>query len=252
MVKLLADCTVEDARKYNSRLVRPRRSVNKKGKETVSKDIVYLNVVYDEDSTESLSEVLQKGIGVADVLTVKDLDAFSGVREVPEELHNRVQVFVDYDERVDALKSIPAGVRVIAELPKETRNYDIFKLAEECTSSAGALRFVGNVMLRTDGLKIGRFDEGELPGLKDLPGASVSSKFDEFEEVNLEDLSGVEEGSKPKALRTSTTKSRNSNQSIGLIDLDEEDHPIKKAPKKSKPTKSSLRVGLLANRGGKR
>lgn len=241
---ILANCSIDEARKYESRLIRPRRSVNKRGREVVIKDLVYLNVDHDDSSTESLSEVLQKGIGAADVVTIEDIDFLSGVQEIPEKYKGFVHLFVDYEDRTKAVQDSHEGVRVISRLPENTREYDIFELAGECEQYEGKLRFTGNTLLKVEGLKIGRFDEGDLPRLKDTPGVSVSTAFDGFEEAQLDELEGIEETSRPKAARS--RRKPKSSGSISLVDLDEKP---KSPPKPKKLTRSQLRVRLMANRG---
>lgn len=255
MANLLAKCGLQEARGYNSRLIRIRETVSKKGKEQKTKDMVYLNLYLDGSEEESLSEVIQNGVGIADVVTVEDWNSIPNNLTIPESMSEGVlQTFVDYEDRFDALNELPKEFRVIARLPKSTKGYDVFSLAQECKSHPN-LRFTGNTMLMVEGLKVGRFDAGDLfSRQKANPDCSVSDIFDDLEEVELGSLEGIEEGSSPKTRRTATGKSKPKAGMDEFVDLDD---VTKKASSKSKtkpkaPTKADLRRKLLAARGARR
>lgn len=241
MGKYLAACSLSEARGYSGKLYRVTEKVNKSGKETKTREQVFLNVVVDGSSEEGISEILKSGIGAGSVITVNKDVPLSGIFSIPEDLQNKIFIKCKYEDLDEVREKSPEGVRILCTVPEKYNMYDLANLS----SVDKRIRFTGNVLMRVPGLSIGRFDAGELTEKSGHGPTSICQDyFDDFEEIDFSEIKNeVTETSAKKPARVRKPKT-----SIDVYDLDKGEGTEKKAPAKKKLTRAELRKRMLAGR----
>lgn len=184
-MELLASCNLEQARRFNGKLVIPNEDSKRPDK-------VYLNVEYNK-SDGTVGEFFEK-VSEMDKSLVRCVsfpEESAGVA-VPEDWKGRVFIYATLDAVVqDASypksEGVVSLVRLDGDYPSEKYKPTLRDLVRVCEKHAD-VRFIGGNLLGVEGLRIGRFDDGKekmSPVFKDI--------YDAFVEVRLDDLDGLTE-----------------------------------------------------------
>lgn len=207
---LLASCSYEESKKYNSKIVLASEEENSKKAEEV-----LLNIV-----TDNPNEVIIDGIGVAKCVTTRVSPTFC-----PVELHGNVFRLYELGEDLEGVLSEVEGVVPMLVLPEGYSD-----MREVCNISAKYpnLRITGGNLLEIPGLKIGRYDKG-----KEKMSAVFNGVYDIFQEVRLEDIEVQKVMSK---VRSKSSKASSSSGSSS-----------KKAPSKGKKAEAFMKFFGDAN-----
>lgn len=162
---LLASCSYEESRKFNSKIVLVSEEESKK-KPTE----VFLNIVTSEPD-----EVLREGIGVAKCVTT-DVSP----NHCPSDLHGNVFRVYNYGEDISNMSEEVEGVVPLLVLPDDFSNMrEVDNIMKEYPNA----RVTGGNLLEIPGFRIGRYDKG-----KEKMSSVFNGVYDIFKEVNLEDI----------------------------------------------------------------
>lgn len=184
-MELLASCNLEQARRFNGKLVIPNEDSKRPDK-------VYLNVEYSE-SDGSAEQFLER-VSELDKSLVKCVsfpEEYAGVL-VSEDWKGRVFVYTTLDTVMQGVNypesdGVISLIRLDEDYPSEKYKPTLRDLVRVCEKHAD-VRFIGGNLLGVEGLRIGRFDDGKekmSPVFKDI--------YDAFVEVRLDDLDGLTE-----------------------------------------------------------
>ena len=176
-MQILASCSLEEASRFNGKLVLPNEDAKKPDK-------VFLNIV--ADGRESM-DVFKK---VDEIPSVKCITFVGGgISYVPTGYSGSVFVEKTLEEALSENVSYPSGVVVLVRLPKDFPNgaYNMQTVYELSVKNPN-MRFIGGSILGIEGVRVGRFDSG-----KEKMSPVFSDIYDTFVEVDLDDLSGIQE-----------------------------------------------------------
>lgn len=162
---LLASCSYEESKKYNSKIVLSSEDENSKKAEEV-----LLNIV-----TDNPNEIIVGGIGVAKCVTTRVSPTFC-----PVELHGNVFRLYELGEDLDGVLEEVEGVVPMLVLPE---GYSDMRELYSISIKYPNLRVTGGNLLEIPGLKIGRYDKG-----KEKMSSVFNGVYDIFQEVKLEDI----------------------------------------------------------------
>lgn len=178
---LLASCSYEESKKYNSKIVvKQEETSNKKSKE------VLLNIV-----TDNPDEVLRGGIGVAKCVTTTVSPSFC-----PNSLEGDVFRVYNYGDNLEEVENEVNGVVPLLVLPS-----GFCDMREVCNlmSKYPTLRVTGGNLLEIPGVRIGRYDKG-----KEKMSSVFNGIYDIFKEVELDSISVQRVVSKAKSKSSSS------------------------------------------------
>lgn len=187
---LLASCSYEESKKFNSRIVLVSEDVTNKKPEEVR-----LNIV-----TDNPNEVFIGGIGVAECMTTRVSPNFC-----PTVLQGNVFRLYDYGEDLVGVNSEIEGVVPMLVLPD---GYSDMRELSSIVLKYPNLRVTGGNILEIPGIKIGRYDKG-----KEKMTSVFCGVYDIFKEVDLQDIKVQRIMSK---VRTKSQKSGSSPQKQGV------------------------------------
>lgn len=176
-MQILASCSLEEASRFNGKLVLPNEDAKKPDK-------VFLNIV--ADGRESV-DVFKK---VDEIPSVKCITFVGeGISYVPTGYEGSVFVEKTLEEALSESASYPNGVVVLVRLSKDFPNgvYNM-RTVYELSMKNPNMRFIGGNILGIEGVRVGRFDSG-----KEKMSPVFSDIYDTFVEVDLDDLSGIQE-----------------------------------------------------------
>lgn len=176
-MQILASCSLEEASRFNGKLVLPNEDAKKPDK-------VFLNII--ADGRESV-DVFKK---VDEIPSVKCITFVGeGVSYVPTRYEGSVFVEKTLQEALSESYGYPSGVVVLVRLPKDFPNgiYNM-RTVYELSIKNPNMRFIGGNILGIEGIRVGRFDSG-----KEKMSPVFSDIYDTFVEVDLDDLSGIQE-----------------------------------------------------------
>lgn len=176
-MQILASCSLEEASRFNGKLVLPNEDAKKPDK-------VFLNII--ADGRESV-DVFKK---VDEIPSVKCITFVGeGVSYVPTGYEGSVFVEKTLEEALSDSVVYPSGVVVLVRLPKDFPNsaYNMRTVYELSVKNPN-MRFIGGSILGIEGIRVGRFDSG-----KEKMSPVFSDIYDTFVEVDLDDLSGIQE-----------------------------------------------------------
>lgn len=198
-MELLASCNLEQAKGFNGKLVIPNEDER-------HPDKVYLNIEYHpEDGSE---EEFFKKVSDLNKSLVRCISFPSNEvsLKVPKEWEGRVFIYTDVDTLMDPnyveIENAISLVHLDADFPSSKYKLNLKDLVKICENNS-SVRFMGGNLLKVEGLRIGRFDEGKekmSPVFKDI--------YDSFVEVSLNDLDGLKEivsKTRKKAERSETS-----------------------------------------------
>lgn len=176
-MQILASCSLEEASRFNGKLVLPNEDAKKPDK-------VFLNIV--ANGNECL-DVFKK---VDEIPSVKCITFMGGeVRYVPTGHEGMVFVEETLEEVLQGDTSYPNGVVVLVRLPKDFPNAQYnMRTVYDLSIKNPNMRFIGGNILGVEGIRIGRFDSG-----KEKMSSVFSDIYDTFVEVDLGDLDGIQE-----------------------------------------------------------
>lgn len=176
-MQILASCSLEEASRFNGKLVLPNEDAKKPDK-------VFLNII--ADGRESV-DVFKK---VDEIPSVKCITFVGeGVSYVPTRYEGSVFVEKTLQEALSESYGYPSGVVVLVRLPKDFPNsiYNM-RTVYELSIKNPNMRFIGGNILGIEGIRVGRFDSG-----KEKMSSVFSDIYDTFVEVDLDDLSDIQE-----------------------------------------------------------
>ena len=176
-MQILASCSLEEASRFNGKLVLPNEDAKKPDK-------VFLNII--ANGRESV-DVFKK---VDEIPSVKCITFVGeGVSYVPTRYEGSVFVEKTLQEALSESYGYPSGVVVLVRLPKDFPNsiYNM-RTVYELSIKNPNMRFIGGNILGIEGIRVGRFDSG-----KEKMSSVFSDIYDTFVEVDLDDLSGIQE-----------------------------------------------------------
>lgn len=181
---LLASCSYEESRKFNSKIVLVSEEESKK------KPVeVFLNIVTSEPD-----EVLKEGIGVAKCVTTDISPSFC-----PSDLYGNVFRIYNYGEDISSMRNEVEGVVPLLVLPDDFCN---MRVVEDIMNEYPNARVTGGNLLEIPGFRIGRYDKG-----KEKMSSVFNGVYDIFKEVELEDIKVQRVMSKVRAKSSSKSSS---------------------------------------------
>lgn len=162
---LLASCSYEESRKFNSKIVLvSEEESNKKPEEVI------LNIESDE-----LEEVFKGGLGVAKCVTTSVSPS-----RCPSDFKGNVFRLYNYGDDLSGTSDEVEGVVPLLVLPRGFCNMrEVVELMEKYPT----LRVTGGNLLEIPGVRIGRYDSG-----KEKMSSVFNGVYDIFKEVKLEDI----------------------------------------------------------------
>lgn len=185
---LLASCSYEESKKYNSKLVLDDEDTSDTKKK---REEVLLNIV-----TDNPDEVLSNSLGVVKCITSNVSPTFC-----PSSLKGNVFRLYNYGDDLSFVDKEVDGVIPILILPK---GFSDMRKIYNISIKYPSIRFMGGNLLGIPGIKIGRYDEG-----KDKMSASFNGVYDIFKEVLLKDIKVqrvVSKGKSSSSVSKSTSK----------------------------------------------
>lgn len=162
---LLASCSYEESKKYNSKIVLVSEEENNKKPEEV-----VLNIV-----TDNPNEVFVGGKGVAKCITTNVSPNFC-----PTDLQGDIFRLYNFGEDLSTVEEEVEGVVPMLVLPE---GYSDMREVYNLAIKYPRLRFTGGNLLEIPGIKIGRYDKG-----KEKMSAVFDGVYDMFTEVSLSDI----------------------------------------------------------------
>lgn len=181
---LLASCSYEEAKKYNSKIVLvSEEESNKKPIE------VLLNIVTSEPD-----EVIKEGIGVAKCITT-DVSP----KSCPSNFSGNVFRIYKYGDDLSNIENEVEGVVPLLVLPDDFSN---MRVVDDIMKEYPRVRVTGGNLLEIPGFRIGRYDKG-----KEKMSSVFNGVYDIFKEVNLEDIKVQRVMSKVRAKSSSKSGS---------------------------------------------
>lgn len=162
---LLASCSYEESKKYNSKIVLVSEEENNKKPEEV-----VLNIV-----TDNPNEVFVGGKGVAKCVTTTVSPNYC-----PNELKDNIFRLYNLGDDLSTVEEEIEGVVPMLVLPE---GYSDMREVYNIAVKYPRLRFIGGNLLEIPGIKIGRYDKG-----KEKMPAVFDGVYDMFSEVNLADI----------------------------------------------------------------
>ena len=181
VMKLLASCDIDKAKKFNGKLVLPNEDDKKPDK-------VFLNIVVDDTCEYGNDEIFRKASELGkDLVKCITFMVEKGrfANYVPSEWEGRV--FNEYSDEYYYSGEAPICDKTVSLLRLQKGYSDMRKLYEVCKSHTD-VRYIGGNILGIDGIRVGRFDEG-----KDKMSPVFKDIYDTFVEVDLNDLEGLQE-----------------------------------------------------------
>lgn len=233
MTIFLAGVDLQKASSITGPIGIPRENITRSGEvKGVIYDDVLLNLEYGVAEERPLDILLNSNVDFMDNVTCVTVDAgYEGLSDMilPEEWKGRVFVYSDLEEFLNGTNEIyRAGIVSLIDVSPEHK--DLRGLLEIGKLYSNA-RFIGGRFLMIDDLKVGRFEEGALKGVKGIgPTGVAEGVYDVFTEVKLEELSDVV--SKPRRIKKAAAKKVR-------IFTDSEDRPKNIAP--SAPRKPTIK-----------
>lgn len=183
---LLASCSYEESKKYNSKIVLvSEEESNKKPEEVI------LNIV-----TDNPNEVFIGGKGVAKCITTTVSPTYC-----PNELKDNIFRLYNLGDDLSKVEEEIEGIIPMLVLPE---GYSDMREVYNISLKHPRLRFTGGNLLEIPGIKIGRYDKG-----KEKMSAVFDGIYDMFIEVNLSDIKVQRVLSKAKS-RSSSGSSKKS------------------------------------------
>lgn len=177
---ILASCSYEESKKFNSKIVLVSEEESTKKPEEV-----LLNIVTSEPD-----EVIQNGIGVAKCITTDVSPS-----KCPSNLEGDIFRIYNYGEDLSTVESEVEGVVPLLVLPSGFSDMrELLNILEKYPR----LRATGGNLLEIPGIRIGRYDKG-----KEKMSAVFNGVYDIFKEVELSDIKVQRVMSK---LRTKSSK----------------------------------------------
>lgn len=191
----LANCSRSEAAELKGTLFEIEERVSAKTKNiTRRKHRVLVNV-----ETKNIVSALEDGLGNAQMVTTSKT-----VPYCPGGMQGRVFQRVPLDE-LDMLGKVPTGVVILVEMPD---GFSDMREALRICRELPEARLIGGKLLGIEGVRIGRFDEGDLEGVKFTDKrVFFEGSYDPFVEVDLMDLENIEtDAPKTGAIRVKREK----------------------------------------------
>ena len=182
---LLANCSYEESRKYNCKIVLASEDESNKKPEEV-----LLNIV-----TDDVEEVYSSGIGVAKCITTT-----TSPSRCPLDYH--VKVFRVYNYSIDDLSLIEKEVKGVVPLIVLPEGFCDMREVLELMQKYPTARVTGGNLLEIPGVRIGRYDNG-----KEKMSAVFNGVYDIFKEVDLDSIKVHRVMSKAKSKSGKSSKS---------------------------------------------
>lgn len=194
MTTFLAGVDLQKASTISGSLGIPRENITRTGeKKGVIYDDILLNLQYGIAEERPLDILLTSNVDFMDNITCVTVNAgYDGLADLilPEEWKGRVFVSADLDEYINGTNEIyrPGIISLIDVSPEHKDLRGLLEIGKLYNNA----RFVGGRFLMVDGLKVGRFEEGALKGVKGIgPTGVAEGVYDVFTEVDLSELSDV-------------------------------------------------------------
>lgn len=181
---LLASCSYEDSRKYNSKIVLVSDEKSKKKPEEV-----FLNIV-----TDDLEEVFERGLGVARCITTN-----ISPMKCPEDFKGNIFRVYNYGDDLSSVLDEVEGVVPLLVLPDDFSDMrELYNIMMKYPT----IRATGGNLLEIPGIRIGRYDKG-----KEKMTSVFNGVYDIHREVDLEDIQVQRVMSKASTRGTKSSKS---------------------------------------------
>lgn len=204
-MEILASCSLEEASKFNGKLVLPNEDSKRPDK-------VFLNIEYSESDGSVADFFARVGILGSSFVKCVSFNKDISDEDIPEEFSGKVFLYKDKNSCFN--NELPLGRKFtyLVKLPGDFPDKDLYKfslrdLVDLCNKYPN-IRFVGGNLLKIRGLNIGRFPEGRKDSMY-----IFNDIYDSFVEVNLEDIDGLKEIVKKVRVKADGTKPRLSKSS---------------------------------------